>query len=311
MKKEKPVEGVTVTVKGTKMMAATNADGEFTLYDVDDNVSLVFTHTSIEKQELKVKGRINLTVGVKKKVSALDEVQFVAYGKNSPRFQTGNVSTVKAADIEKQPINNPLLALQGRVSGLFIAQTNGFSGGAIKVRIQGQNSILNNNSPLYVVDGIPYVSDLPPGNNNIGPLGTSGETANYENTGTGSALSYINPSDIESIDILKDADATAIYGSRAANGAILITTKKGKAGKITFEINGQDGWGEMKRRIEMMNTHQYLEMRRKRFTTIRSRIRLLIIHQRFLMPPTSYFGILPDTQIGKTNFSVERLVLPI
>ncbi len=122
----KPVEGVTVTVKGSKTMTATNANGEFTLYDVDDNVALVFTHTSIEKQELKVNGRNNITIAVKKKVSALDEVQFIAYGTSSQRFQTGNVASVKAKDIEKQPVNNPLLALQGRVPGLFITQANGF-----------------------------------------------------------------------------------------------------------------------------------------------------------------------------------------
>ncbi len=118
----KPVEGVTVTVKGSKSMTATNANGEFTLYDIDDNVSLVFTHTSIERQELKVNGRNDLTIGVKKKVSALDEVQYIAYGKNSQRFQTGNVASVKAADIEKQPVNNPLLALQEEFGTLYFSK---------------------------------------------------------------------------------------------------------------------------------------------------------------------------------------------
>ncbi len=97
--------------------------------------------------------------------SQLDEVQYIAYSKSSPRFQTGNVSSVKAKDIEKQPVNNPLLALQGRVPGLFIQQSNGLPGGAIKVRIQGQNSIRNGSSPLYVIDGIPFPSELPPGVN--------------------------------------------------------------------------------------------------------------------------------------------------
>ncbi len=97
-------------------------------------------HTSIEKQELKINGRNDLTIGVKKKVSALDEVQYIAYGKSSPRFQTGNVTSIKAKDIEKQPVNNPLLALQGRIPGLFIEQKNGMPGSGIKIQIQGQNS---------------------------------------------------------------------------------------------------------------------------------------------------------------------------
>ncbi len=152
----KPVEGVTVTVKGSKTMAATNSNGEFTLYEIDDNALLIFSHTSIETQELEVKNRKDFNIGVKKKISPLDEVQFVAYGTNSPRFQTGNVASIKAKDIEKQPVNNPLLALQGRVPGLHITQANGLSGGGVVVRIQGQNSINNGNDPLYVIDGVPF-----------------------------------------------------------------------------------------------------------------------------------------------------------
>ncbi len=194
--------------------------------------------------------------------SKLDEVQIIAYGSNSQRFQTGNVASVKAVDIEKQPVNNLLLALQGRVPGLFITQANGLSGGGINVTIQGQNSIRNGTAPLYVVDGVPFPSELPPGTN-YGPLGNSGGKANERIIGSGNALSYISPSDIESIDILKDADATAIYGSRAANGAVLITTKKAKQGKASLDVKFQHGEAKVTGKIKMLNTQQYVEMRKE------------------------------------------------
>ncbi len=193
--------------------------------------------------------------------SKLDEVQIIAYGTSSQRFQTGNVSSIKAKDIEKSPVSNPLLALQARVPGLNITQGSGLPGGAMRVRVQGENSIANGNTPLYVVDGVPYPSSMP--GRGMAPLGSSNDRViNGVNTAnTGSALSYLLPSDIESIEVLKDADATAIYGSRAANGAILITTKKAKAGKNTLDINFQTGWSKLIRRIDMLNTQQYLEMR--------------------------------------------------
>ncbi len=149
---------------------------------------------------------------------------------------------------------------------MFIEQSSGIPGSGIKVRIQGQNSIINGNDPLYVIDGVPYYSEIASLNGSgIGPLGNSGGLANGRSVGTGNALAFINPLDIESIDILKDADATAIYGSRAANGAILITTKKGKAGKTSFDLNIRQGLGNVTRKMNILNTSQYLEMRREAF----------------------------------------------
>jgi TonB-dependent starch-binding outer membrane protein SusC len=187
------------------------------------------------------------------KLSMLDETIVIAYGTSSRRFTTGNIATVKAADIEKQPVLNPLLALQGRVTGVEITQLSGLPGGGVKVRIQGQNSIRSGNDPMIVIDGVPFPSQLT-------VLGTVESIIQG-----GSPLNYINPADIESIDVLKDADATAIYGSRAANGAILITTKKGKAGRTKLGINLQQGWGQVTRKVEMMNTRQYLDMRYEAF----------------------------------------------
>ncbi len=163
--------------------------------------------------------------------------------KHLKRLNTGNTASIKASDIEKQPVTNPLQALAGRIPGLMITPESGLPGGGIKVSIQGRNSINNGITPLFVVDGVPYPAALPPGVG-LAPLGNSNQNENGSVLASGNALAYLNPADIERIDILKDADATAIYGSRAANGAILITTKKGKIGKPVFDINLQIGWGQ-------------------------------------------------------------------
>ncbi|MBO9573135.1 MAG: SusC/RagA family TonB-linked outer membrane protein, partial [Chitinophagaceae bacterium] len=189
---------------------------------------------------------------LEKNISQLDEVQYIAYGTQTKRFSVGNVTTVKGEDIAKQPVNNPMLALQGRVPGLEVIQETGLNGGAVKIRIQGENSIQNGNNPLIIIDGVPYPPDLPYTNFSASLIG---------NGGYGSSLSFVNMNDIESIDVLKDADATSIYGSRAANGAILITTKKGKPGKLKVNINLQQGWSQVAKKMEMLNTRQYLDMR--------------------------------------------------
>ncbi len=258
-----PVEWVTVKIKGTNLGTSTNVNGEFTLYDVDANAVLEFTSTSIEKSELKINGRNNLRVGIKTRMSALDEVQVIPYGTTTARLNTGNSYTVRAKDIEKQPVTNPLLALQGRVPGLVINQATGLPGSGVFVQIQGRNNIdlRIGSDPLYVIDGIPYPSRFLFSLNTIqGTSGNGPDIAGY-NTGSGTPLNNINPADIESIDILKDADATAIYGSRAANGAILITTKKGKAGKTKLNLNIQNGWGRVGQVLGLLNKEQYLEMR--------------------------------------------------
>ncbi len=257
--KGEAVAGVSISIKGGKTIGVTNDDGMFTLTNVPDNAILVFSAVNVETREVALNGRVEVNLGLKSKVSVLDEVQMIAYGSTSKRLQTGNISSVKAADIEKQPVNNPLLALQGRVPGLFITQSNGLPGSGVTVRIQGQNSIGKGNDPLYVIDGIPYTPQLLPSITSI--LGSSGGIQGPGNGNNGSPFSYINPADIESIDVLKDADATAIYGSRAANGAILITTKKGKAGQTKVDINVQNGWGKVTRKLDVLNTRQYLDMR--------------------------------------------------
>jgi TonB-linked SusC/RagA family outer membrane protein len=252
-----PLVGANVKIKGTAIGVTTDKDGLFKLTNVDADATLEISFVGHETQVIPVRGKSFFAINLAQKLSLLDETQVIAYGTTTRRFSTGNVGSIRASDIETQPVNNPLLALEGKVAGLFISQSTGVSGGSMNVRIQGQNSISNGNDPLYVIDGIPYPSQLLANGGLSSVLGLSGNGSN------GNPLFYLNPMDIERIDVLKDADATAIYGSRAANGAILITTKRGKAGKMKIDINLQHGWSKVTRKVNMLNTEQYLEMRRE------------------------------------------------
>lgn len=215
--KRDPVPGATVTVKGGRKGAVTSETGTFSIADVAPDATLVISCLGYETQEIKAMGRSGFVITLKPQIGALDETVVIAYGTSTKRMLTGNISRVTAEEIQKQPVNNPLLALEGRVPGLFVTQNNGVPGGGVTVRIQGQNSIsgLNGNDPLYIIDGVPFVSQMlsttTGGSVGAGILGRSGGPSN---SGGGNPLSYINPADIESIEVLKDADATAIYGSR-------------------------------------------------------------------------------------------------
>ncbi|WP_172954145.1 SusC/RagA family TonB-linked outer membrane protein [Pedobacter ginsengisoli] len=260
----KPLPGATVKVKGTGKSVSANAKGEFFLEKLDETELLVISFIGYVNKEVTVEKQLgNIVLEISD--SKLDEIQITAYGKTTQRLSTGNISTVKAEDIAKAPVANPLLAIAGRIPGVFIQQSSGVPGAGVKIVIQGQNSMEYGNDPFYVVDGVPYTSQLLPGLGQ-GILGDSGPGAGGSQSGTaGNPLNFINPQDIESIDILKDADATSIYGSRAAHGAIIITTKKGVAGKTAVNFNVQQGWGQISRKMKMLNTQQYLEMRKEAF----------------------------------------------
>ncbi|HVW94414.1 MAG TPA: SusC/RagA family TonB-linked outer membrane protein [Mucilaginibacter sp.] len=252
-----PLPGATVKVKDGSQATTTDARGEFTLRQVQPDATLVVSFIGFQQLEVKAVADMGNIV-MKVAESQLDQVQVIAYGKTSQRLSTGNVTTIKAEDIEKSPVTNVLQAIQGRVPGIFIQQQSGYSGSGMQVRIQGQNSILKGNDPFYVVDGIPYTGQSLPTLNGIQGAVTGGGAANVT-----SPLNYLNPNDIESISILKDADATSIYGSRAANGAILITTKKGKSGDTKVDIGMRQGIGQVTRKMKLLNTDQYLQMRRQ------------------------------------------------
>jgi TonB-dependent SusC/RagA subfamily outer membrane receptor len=252
--KGNPIPGASVIVAGSKNGTSTSNEGEFILSDVKKNAIIAVSSVAFLTQTIPVQGKTTLqAIVMKPYVSTLDETVIVAYGTTTQRYNTGNVTTIKAADIEKQPVNNPLYALQGRVPGMIITPTSGMAGGSVSVQIRGKNSLNANSEPLYVVDGLPY--------NNTIPGIAGGPGLDYL-----SALNFINPADIESIDVLKDADATAIYGSRGANGVIVITTKKGKTGASKVDVSFRNGWMNVNKKLNLLNTRQYIAMRKEALT---------------------------------------------
>src|SRR5690606_7475154 len=199
-----------------------------------------------------------VNVTLQEDISSLEEVTINAgYYATTKESQTGSIAKITFEQIEKQPVSNPLAALQARVPGLEIVQMNGVPGGNFQVRIRGTNSISNGNDPLYIIDGVPFFST------SLSDRSTSFQL--YPDGMGYSPLNVINPSDIESIEILKDADATAIYGSRGANGVILITTKKGRKGVARVNANAYMGFAKIPRKIDLLKTDQYLQMRREGF----------------------------------------------
>lgn len=250
-----PIPGVTVRVAGTSSGAVSDAKGAFTVKNAGDGAILTFTSIGYDKLQQAASGKGVMQVIMSQTINALDERQVIAYGTTTRRFSTSAISSVSNKEIEEQPVSNILSALEGRVPGLYIQQVSGVPDGNIRVNLRGQNSIANGNNPFYIVDGVPYA-------------GTTFNTVsvNTNSLGGGSSpLSYLNPSEIERIDVLKDADATAIYGSRGSNGVILITTKKGKPGKTNFQLNAFSGVGNVSRVMKLLNASQYQEMRHEAF----------------------------------------------
>jgi TonB-linked SusC/RagA family outer membrane protein len=251
--------GANVKVKGTNTSASTDVEGKFLLRNVADDAILEITYLGYRIKEVKAvkeMGSIKLDLTVGK----LEEVEINAgYYTVKDRERTGNISKVTAEEISKQPVNNPLMALVGKVPGLQIIQSTGVPGGGFTVRIRGQNSIASGNDPLYIVDGVNYPSG------GISSTSVSSGMNNIFGTGGPNPLSLVNANDIESIEILKDADATAIYGSRGANGVILITTKRGKQGDAKINASISQGFSQVGYKIDLLNTEEYLQMRREAY----------------------------------------------
>ncbi|MGB5820368.1 MAG: TonB-dependent receptor [Saonia sp.] len=252
-----PLPGVAVRISGTNTGVATNFDGDYTLIVPSSTTVLVFTSIGFATKEIIVGDQTALNVTMQEDVSELDEVVLNAGYYNVPeRTKTGSIAKVEAKTIAQQPVPNPLAALPGRIPGVQITQQSGVPGAGFTVRIRGQNSINSGNEPFYVIDGIPYDSRT------MSTANVSGSILPQANL---SPFSLINPSDIESVEVLKDADATAIYGSRGANGVILITTKKGREGKTSFNVNVNTGLANVANTLDLLNTEQYLEIRREAF----------------------------------------------
>lgn len=256
-----PVEGASVQIKGTSKGTTTNGDGFFELKDVDDDAVLVISGVSIEPFEIRVNGRAQLSLVAKIKVNVGEEVIVnKGYYTERQKLSVGNVGRITAKDIEKQPVMNALLAASGNIAGINITQQSGTPGAGVKVQIRGTNSISNGNDPLYVIDGVPVSPTITP---------TSGSLAMGlafgSQTPPPNIFNYINPNDIESIEVLKDADATSIYGSRGANGVILVTTKKGRIGKSVVNASLSSGVGMVGHFMDLMNKEQYIQYRNMAF----------------------------------------------
>jgi len=265
---DQPVSGATVIVKGTSKSTVTDVLGKFSFTaPVPVNSILIISHIGYSTQEIIVKNEGNLRVRLEIAASTLDATVVKGYYNTSQRLNTGNVSTVKGEDIQKQPVTDPLLALAGRVPGLYIQQTSGIPGSYSSIYLRGQNSLPGKgkpgtlNDPLFIVDGVPYSSaSLTSSDIGGGAVGTPVGGGYVRGQGL-SPFDNLNPADIESIDVLKDADATAIYGSRGSNGVILITTKKGKVGQTKVDVNFRTGGSKVAKKIHLLNTSQYLQMR--------------------------------------------------
>lgn len=255
-----PLQNATVMIKGARKGVSTDRTGKFILSDIRKNTTLTISCIGYSPKDLRLTNNDHpVSVQLEELVTGLDEVVVIAYGTSTRRHLTGSISRVTSEDIAKQPVSDPLLALQGRTPGLFITQTSGLPGGEVKVELRGRNSIDAGNNPMYIVDGVPF-----PGTaltlNNVLPAGVP-----FSPLGASNPLNMINIADIESIEVLKDADATAIYGSRGANGVVLITTKTGSPGKLKLNVNLYTGVGEVANKVKYLNTRQYLEMRREAF----------------------------------------------
>lgn len=258
-----PVAGVTIMVKGGKVVGLTDQKGEFELKNIANDAILVFSSVNMEQLEVRLNGRTELNFSMKAASSKLDEIVMIGYGSTSKRETTASISSITAEEIMKQPVQNPLNALQGRVAGALVTQSNGLPGSRVTIQIRGVNVIDNTSAgsqPLYLVDGVPFgITDgAIPVNNDLTGRSPFSSAAN----GGLSPFALINPNDIERIDILKDADATAIYGTRGANGVVLITTRKGKSGKTKVDVNLYSGQGKVGHFIPMMNLAQYRAMRK-------------------------------------------------
>lgn len=253
-----PLAGASVRIKGTKKGTVTDAEGRFSL-SVDPGEVLIVSFTGYNEKEIKVGNDAELIVTLQLKENALGPVTISGgYYKTTDKMKTGSIAKVTAKEIENQPVTSLLMVLQGRMPGVQVTPTSGAPGAAVNIRVRGLNSIrtssggrgVDGNAPLYVVDGVP-LNSMPIVSNSLSL--TSGGM---------DPLSTLNPNNIESIEVLKDADATSIYGSRGANGVILITTKDRKQrANLSVDLGVYRGFGEVTSRVEMMNTEQYLAMR--------------------------------------------------
>lgn len=237
-----PLVGVTVALQGSTTGTTTNEEGKYTITVPVSGGTLSFSYLGFISQQVPLAEAAVINIALIRSEKYLDEVLVVGYGTQIKSQVTGSISSVQGDEIALMPVTSVEQALQGKAAGVFIETNNGKVGSAIRVRVRGSSSITANNEPLYVVDGIPI---------NSAP-------ANDEVNLALNPLNDLDFNNIESIQVLKDASAAAIYGSRGANGVVLITTRRGKEGKVKVNFDYQQGWSEPTRLREFMNAEQYV-----------------------------------------------------
>lgn len=239
-----PLSFITIQIKGTTAGTTSDMDGNYSIEVPNRDAILVYSYIGYRSQEIKVGNQTHINVRLSEDVETLDEVVVVGYGVQNKRDVTGSIAKVGSEELMSVPTSSFDAALQGRAAGVQVTQTSGLAGSGAAIRVRGIASITAGGDPLIVVDGIPIMQNA---GDRVG--------AAQDNP-----MSSINANDIESIDILKDASATAIYGSRGANGVVLITTKRGKSGKPQINFSSKVAFSTTNRKVDMLETKDYLDI---------------------------------------------------
>lgn len=235
------IPGVSVSIKGTTQGTITDTNGKYSIVVPDQNSVLIFSFVGMVTQELAVGSRTVIDVELKSQMIGLDEIVVTGYSIRQRSQPTGAITRVVGADIRESLVQAPDQALQGRMSGVLASSTSGQPGSGMSLLVRGRGSISASSAPIYIVDGVQVRTDF-----------TSAIV--YDN-----ALTSINPNDIESIEVLKDASATALYGAQGANGVVLITTRQAKKGETVFTISSQYGINEQPRKLDIMDGPTWTE----------------------------------------------------
>jgi TonB-linked SusC/RagA family outer membrane protein len=240
-----PLAGVSVQIKNSEVTTATANDGSFSIAAPGDKVTLVFSSVGFEKKEVLATAGVPVNIQLKEEAQGLSDVVVVGYGTQRKTELTGSVSSIRNEKLREMPVVSVEQAVSGRLAGVQVQQTSGQPGAGISVRVRGVSSIAGGNEPLYVIDGLPQFNDDVRGAN---------------------GLATINPSDIESIEVLKDASATAIYGSRGANGVVMITTRSGRAGVARIVFESSAGIQKIRKKLDLMNAADFVDYAKRFYT---------------------------------------------
>lgn len=242
---QNPLAGVTVQIKNSKTVTATASDGSFTISAPGEKAVLVFSSVGFEKKELLATAGVPVELQLKEEAQGLSDVVVVGYGTQRKTELTGAVSSIRSEKLREMPVVSVEQAVSGRLAGVQVQQTSGQPGAGISVRVRGVSSVAGGNEPLYVIDGLPQFNDDVRGAN---------------------GLATINPSDIESIEVLKDASATAIYGSRGANGVVMVTTRSGRTGQARIIFESSAGIQKLRKKLDLMNAEEYVDFAKRYYT---------------------------------------------